>query len=147
MQVNQRFATGEQDRAQLVFVDGSSLTVGPNSALVIEKYAYDPQRKTGEMTVNATQGAFRFVGGAISKSADVIIRTPSARIGIRGGIAALTVNQNGATAADFLYGNAMHVTGQGTTQTATRNGSRINVGVGGAPTSLLFCVRANFSTT
>lgn len=134
LQVNQPFATSSQDRAHVVFADGSSLAVGPSSVMVIEKYAYDAQRKTGEMTVNATQGAFRFVGGAISKSADVIIRTPSSTIGIRGGIAGLTIKENGATTADFLYGNAMHVTGQGATQTATRSGSQINVALGGAPT-------------
>jgi hypothetical protein len=134
LQVNQPFATGAQDRAYVVFADGSSLAVGPSSVMVIEKYAYNAQRKTGEMTVSATQGAFRFVGGAISKSADVIIRTPSSTIGIRGGIAGLTIKENGATTADLLYGNAMHVTGQGTTQTATRSGSQINVAPGGAPT-------------
>jgi hypothetical protein len=61
----------------VVFVDGTSLTVGPSAALVIEKYSYDPQRKIGELTLNASQGAFHFVGGAISKSADVTIKTPS----------------------------------------------------------------------
>jgi hypothetical protein len=134
IQAGQRLTTGTQERAHVVFVDGTSLTVGPNGALVIEKYAYDPQRKTGEMTVNATQGAFRFVGGAISKSADVTIKTPSATIGIRGGIAAFAVSENGATTANFLYGNAMRVTGQGMTQTATRIESQITVPTGGSPT-------------
>jgi hypothetical protein len=133
IQAGQRLTTGAQERAHVVFVDGTSLTVGPNGALVIEKYSYDLQRKTGEMTLNVTQGAFRFVGGAISKSADVMIKTPSATIGIRGGIAAFAVSENGATTADFLYGNAMRVTGQGTTQTATRNGSQITVPAGGSP--------------
>lgn len=38
MDANERVTTGADDRAHLVFNDGSSLTVGPNSQIVIDKY-------------------------------------------------------------------------------------------------------------
>ena len=139
LQTGQRLTTGADGRAHLMFVDGSAVTVGPNSALRIDSYAYDPASKTGTMALGVEQGMIRFVGGAISKTTDVRIATPSSTIGVRGGIAAVAVGAGGATTADFLHGSAMRVENQGITQTATRAGSRISVDAGGragAPTVL-----------
>lgn len=133
LQAGQHITTGADGRVHLMFVDGSAVTVGPNSTLRIESYSYDPATKTGAMTLDVQQGTIRFVGGAISKKADVQIRTPSSTVGIRGGIAAVSVGESGATSADFLHGSFMHVTGQGVTQTATRSGSQINVPAGRQP--------------
>ena len=134
LQIGQRIITGADGRAHLMFLDGTAVTVGPNSVLQIDKFAYDPASKTGAMTLDVQQGTIRFVGGAISKTADVQIRTPSSTIGLRGGIAAVAVNDSGATKADFLHGSAMRVTAGGLTQTATRSGSQINVAASGQPT-------------
>jgi hypothetical protein len=134
VQANERITTRANDRAHVVFLDGTALTIGPNSALVIDKYVYDPDRKAGDIALSVTRGTFRFVGGAISKNNEVTIKTPSATIGIRGGILTLAVNDSGATTANFLYGTSMRVTALGGTQTATRSGSEITVPVGGTPT-------------
>ncbi len=129
---NERVTTGAADRAHLVFLDGSGLTIGANSELVIDKFAFDPNRNVGELAVNATKGALRFVGGAISKKGDVIIRTPSAHIGVRGGIVTVTVGADGSTTATFLFGDRMTVSNAAGTQRAVRYGSQIFVPAGGA---------------
>lgn len=129
---NERVVTGSADRAHLVFLDGSGLTVGANSELVIDKFVFDANRNVGELVVNATKGALRFVGGAISKKGDVIIRTPSAHIGVRGGIATVTVGADGSTTATFLFGDRMTVSNAAGTQRAVRYGSQIFVPAGGA---------------
>lgn len=134
VQANEKITTKANDRAHVVFLDGTALTIGPNSALVIDKYVYDPNRKTGEMALSVTRGAFRFVGGTISKNSEVTITTPTATLGIRGGILTVSVSDSGATTANFLYGTSMRVTALGSTQTATRNGSEITVPPGGQPT-------------
>jgi hypothetical protein len=67
MDANEKVTTKENDRAHLVFLDGTSLTIGPNSSLVIDKYVYDPDKKTGEMALTMSKGTLRFVGGVISK--------------------------------------------------------------------------------
>ena len=133
MQFNERVTTGANDKAHIVFLDGSSLTVGPNSVLTIDKFAYDPERKTGELALNASRGVFRFVGGAISKNSEVTIKTPSATMGIRGGIATFAVAATGATTANFLFGGSMTVTSQGVTRTTTQPGSQILAPVGAPP--------------
>jgi len=134
VQANERITTRGTDRAHVVFLDGTALTIGPNSVLVIDKYVYDPDRKAGDIALNVTRGTFRFVGGAISKNNEVTIKTPSATIGIRGGIVTFSVSDSGATTANFLYGDSMRVTALGSTQTATRGGSEITVPVGAPPT-------------
>jgi hypothetical protein len=82
MQPNERVTTGANDKAYIVFLDGTSLTVGPNSVLTIDKFVYDPQRKTGELALNASRGVFRVVGGAISKNSEINVKTPSATMGM-----------------------------------------------------------------
>lgn len=128
---NERVVTGAADRAHLVFLDGSGLTVGANSDLVIDRFVFDQNRNVGDLAVNVTKGAFRFVGGAISKKSDVIIRTPSAHIGVRGGIATVTVGADGSTTATFLFGDRLTVSNAAGTQRAVRYGSQIFVPAGG----------------
>jgi hypothetical protein len=147
VQASERVTTKADDRAHVVFLDGTSLTIGPNSVLVIDKYVYDPDRKTGDIALSTTRGVFRFVGGAISKNSEVTVKTPSATIGIRGGIVQFVVAENGATSAHFLYGDILRVTAQNVTTTATRNGSSIEVPVNGQPTKAAIIQRGQMPST
>ena len=83
---NEVIRTDVSGLAHLSFLDHSSLTVGPNSELVIDRFVYDPDSDTGELTLSATKGVLRFVGGALSKQDAVEIKTPVGSLGIRGGI-------------------------------------------------------------
>src|SRR5258708_8303012 len=138
VQANEVVTTQANDRAHLVFLDGSSLTVGPNARLTIDKFVFDPNTKTGELALTATQGVFRLVGGKISKTNPITINTPSGTIGIRGGITIFNVSQ-GRTVSNFIFGNNMTVSGQGQSQHVTRPGSQVivNSGTPPSPPSLL----------
>src|SRR5260370_1867154 len=138
VQANEVVTTHGNDRAHLVFLDGSSLTVGPNARLTIDKFVYDPNSKTGELALTTTQGVFRLVGGKISKTNAITVTTPSGTIGIRGGITIFNVSQ-GRTTANFIFGNNMTVTNQGQSQNVTRPGSQVisNSGTPPSPPSLL----------
>ena len=126
MVANEVVTTKANDRAHLVFLDGSTLTVGPHSQITIDRFVYDPARKTGDQAFSAGRGVFRYVGGAISKNSEVTIKTRGATMGIRGGIATFSVAPNGQTTANFLFGRSMSVTGQGVTQTTTTPGTQIS---------------------
>jgi hypothetical protein len=92
---NERIATQATGQADILFVDRSALTVGPNSDLVIDEFVYSPETGTGKLAATATKGVFRFVGGALSKNPDsVSIKTPAAIVGVRGGVVLLSVNPN-----------------------------------------------------
>ena len=132
VQANELITTGATDRAHLVFLDGSALTVGPDARLTIDRFVYDPNTQKGDLAINASKGVLRLVGGKISKSNAITVTTPSSTIGIRGGIAIFSVNQV-QTIADFVFGNSMTVTAGGKTETATRAGSQVITSAGGVP--------------
>lgn len=132
VQANELITTQTNDRAHLVFLDGSSLTIGPNARLTIDKFVFDPATKTGELTLNASKGVLRLVGGKISKASPITITTPSSTIGIRGGITLVDVEPS-RTASTFVFGTSMTVSANGQTQTATRPGSQVLTNLGGAP--------------
>src|SRR5688500_1153948 len=56
MTANEKVATGPRGQAQLLFLDGSALTVGPNSDIVLDAFVYDPETKDGELAFSATKG-------------------------------------------------------------------------------------------
>jgi hypothetical protein len=129
---NELITTTANDRAHLVFLDGSSLTVGPNARLTIDKFVYDPASKTGELAINASKGVFRMVGGRISKTQPITFTTPSSTIGIRGGIAILDVKPDQTTSI-FLFGTNMTVNAGGLSQNVVRPGSQVVTSAGGRP--------------
>jgi len=132
---NERITTRTDDRAHLVFLDGSALTIGPSSDLMIDRFVYDADRKVGDLAMSASRGVFRFVGGTISKKTEVVLRTPTSSVGIRGSIMTIAIGSDGSTIATFLYGEAMTVTAQGVTAKAIRPGSQILVATGSPPRS------------
>ena len=135
VQANELITTSATDRAHLVFLDGSSLTVGPDARLTIDKFVYDPNTQKGELAINASKGVFRLVGGKISKSAPITITTPSSTIGIRGGITIVSVTQV-QTIAGFVFGINMTVTAAGQTTTASRAETLVTTIAGAAPGAL-----------
>jgi hypothetical protein len=78
--------TKSSGSVQLLFLDKTSMTIGPNSDLTIDEYVYDPKANTGKLAATLGKGALRFVGGQISHNGDAEIKTASALIGIRGGV-------------------------------------------------------------
>jgi FecR protein len=134
IQANELITTKDNDRAHLVFLDGTSLTVAPNAKLKIDKFVYDPDGKVGDIALTATTGVFRIVGGKISKKREIVVNTPSAVIGLRGGIALFDVGTR-QTTSQFLFGQSMVVTANGHSETAHRPGSQILTSFGGLPGS------------
>jgi hypothetical protein len=132
---DERITTDAGGRAQLLFLDQSAVTVGPNAELVIDRFVYDEKSRLGTLAVQASRGLIRFVGGDISKQQDVLIRTPVSLIGIRGGISLIQVDQNGGTQAIFLFGTQLTVTASqgGQTQVVTRPGFGVTINPGQPP--------------
>ena len=86
----ERIQTTAVGSVQLLFLDKTSMTIGPNSDVSIDEYVYDPQANTGKLAATLAKGAMRFVGGQISHSGEATIKTASAVVGIRGGVSILT---------------------------------------------------------
>jgi FecR protein len=90
--VKERVRTTDAGSTQLLFPDQSTLNLGSNSDMVIDEYYYNPAAQNGTMVASATKGVLRYVGGQISHTSGVTITTPSAVLGIRGGILTLMLS-------------------------------------------------------
>jgi hypothetical protein len=80
--------TGEQGRLQILLLDETVFTIGPNSAIVIDRFVYDPATSAGEVNAKILKGTFRFITGKIAhkKPSSMKVDLPSGTIGIRGTI-------------------------------------------------------------
>jgi hypothetical protein len=82
---NEVVRTGDDSLAQLLFLDATSLSVGARSEIKLDRFVYNPDRKTGNVVVEASRGAFRFISGSQAPT-NYTIKTPLATIGVRGTI-------------------------------------------------------------
>ena len=144
LQAGELVTTGDEDRAHLLFLDGTALTVGPQARLTLDRFVYDNDRRLGALSLTAAQGVFRLVGGKISKTVPITIDTPSGTIGIRGGIMLFKVEPT-ETTATFLFGHQMTMTSRGQTQTVTTPGWQVSTLAGQGPTAPVLAPRGAFS--
>ena len=109
---------------QVLLVDGSTFTLGPDSNLVIDKFVYDPRSGTGELAASFSKGALRFVGGKLSKQAPgVKVKTPAGELTVRGGIfQGIVRNANQAVFA-FVFGDLLSLVHGGRRYTLRQNES------------------------
>ncbi len=108
--LNERIESSPVGSGQFLFLDQTSLTIAKQSVLVLDKYVYDPATKTGEFAMSMSRGVLRFVGGRITKQTDAVITTPTATIGIRGGMAIVIIDQDGTTRVMHIAGDYTRVT-------------------------------------
>ncbi|KPQ14921.1 MAG: FecR family protein [Rhodobacteraceae bacterium HLUCCO18] len=114
----QSSATG---RGQLLFLDQTTLSLAPNTTIVLDRFVFDPERGTGEIGLQLTEGALRFIGGTLSRQQDAVIQTPTSTIGIRGS-SALILYSGGRTIAIFIAGNRLCVAVDGGRSCTSRPG-------------------------
>lgn len=140
--INEKLVTDEKIETtadgggQILFLDQTSLTVSPNSSIVLDQYVYDPATQTGQIGISVAKGALRLIGGRITKTEPALIRTPSATIGIRGGIGATVVQPDGSTVHFHLAGFSSTITTPSGSLTITREGGHASIGTDGLATYL-----------
>ncbi len=82
---NEVVTTGAESLAQLLFLDETSLSIGPKSQVKLDTFVFNPSRGAGNVVFSATKGAFRFITGSQDPH-NYTIKTPVATIGVRGTI-------------------------------------------------------------
>lgn len=117
---------------QILLADGTTFTVGPNSAITIDRFVYDPNANTAQVSATIGRGVFRFIGGRTSKTeGGVQLNTPVGTVGIRGGMADL--NFTGAGQIDLLFGNEVTLNGPNGSDRIFQAGYSIVFGANGLP--------------
>lgn len=78
--------TGPEGRLQILLLDETVFTIGPNSAVVIDEFVYDPASHDGQVSAQIVRGVFRFVTGKIAhkKPENMKVTLPAGTIGVRG---------------------------------------------------------------
>jgi hypothetical protein len=92
---NETIRTSASGSTQILFIDKTTLNVGPSSSVTIDEYVFNPDANTGQATITLGKGLMRFVGGEISHNDSVKIKTPVATITVRGGTVTLGYTADG----------------------------------------------------
>lgn len=79
-------ATGPRGRLQILLMDQTMFTIGPNSRMTIDEFVYNPRNNSGKLSATISRGVFRFISGKIATTQpqNVKIKTPVATLAIRG---------------------------------------------------------------
>jgi FecR protein len=106
---NELIETEEESATKMIFLDETTLTLGPESSVVLDSFVFDPDPSKASLVMRATKGIFRFASGKLPKNA-YRLHTPAATIGIRG------------TVLDFAIEPPDHAGGQAVVKIALREG-------------------------
>ena len=86
------------------FIDATRVDVTQHSKLIIDEFVYDPNSKTGKLSLKASLGTVRYASGQIAKNSatNVKITTPTATIGVRGTDFTMTIDEVGSSTIILL---------------------------------------------
>ena len=86
-------------RANIKFVDDTKVSVTEYSKLLIDEFVYNPEKKTGKLSLKAALGTIRYSSGKIAKNSrqNVKIKSPTASVSVRGTDFTMNVQEDGAT--------------------------------------------------
>jgi hypothetical protein len=129
VQERERIETSAEGSAQIIFRDRSTIAVGRNSVVTIDDFVFNGAG--GSQGVSMAKGLMRFVGGDVSHGSGAHVRTPTASIGVRGGMAMIGVRGDCGTLVVHQYG-VVEVSGGGKSQALTRAGYGVCAPSGGA---------------
>ena len=98
IRIGDQIATGPAARLQIMLLDETVFTIGPNAALTIDEFVFDAAGGSGKLTANVARGAFRFVTGKIAANnpQDMKVTLPVGTMGIRGTVVAGRVSNDRA---------------------------------------------------
>jgi len=93
-----------QGKTAIQFVDDTRVDVTAHSKLLIDEFVYDPNNKTGKLSIKAASGTVRYASGQIAKNSqqNVKIETPTATIGVRGTDFTMTIDEIGGSTIILL---------------------------------------------
>jgi hypothetical protein len=103
LEMNDRIVTGKGSM-RMDFIDDTRVDVTEHSRMTIDEFIYDPNTKTGALSMKATLGAVRYASGQIAKNSRqrVNIRTPSATINVRGTDFMMIIDEVGGSMITLL---------------------------------------------
>jgi hypothetical protein len=83
----------------ITFDDATTFSLRPNSRIEVDDFVYQERGTKNIAAFDVVRGMIAFVAGAVAKTGDMKIVTPTATIGIRGTVGVIEVPTAGATGA------------------------------------------------
>jgi len=86
LQASDVITTGANGSVGITMSDDSLLSAGPNSALSLDRFAFDSTTHQGQFDASLRKGSLSVISGRIAKQSPdaMTLRTPSAILGVRG---------------------------------------------------------------
>ena len=125
----ERIQTTAGGTVQVLFIDRTTLNVGPDSDVLIDEFVFNPATGNARMGVTLGKGVMRLVGGSATKEGETRVNTPVATIGVRGGVATISHDARTGTKATNIFGT-MQVKSRKRDGCARVNGADCNEGGG-----------------
>lgn len=94
--LNEVIQTAAESATEITFKDKTSISVGPNSNITLDKFVYDPDPAKSKMVMSLGKGVFRFVTGDMP-SQSYEFKTPVSTLAVRGTTFTIVVLENGDT--------------------------------------------------
>jgi len=91
-------------RTDIKFVDDTKVSVTEYSKLIIDEFVYNPEKKTGKLSLKAALGTIRYSSGKIARNSrqNVKIKSPTASVSVRGTDFTMNVQEDGASSFILL---------------------------------------------
>ena len=132
-----RIESGPNSGMQILLLDETVFTIGPDSDLTIDEFVYDPNTNAGTVTASVSKGVFRFITGRVARNqpSGMRVKLPVGTIGIRGTIVAGTMETDGSASLVLLGPGNENNTGDrvGSFTFGGLTASRANYGIEIAP--------------
>jgi hypothetical protein len=80
---NQFVRTGTASTANLQFMDETSLSLSPSTEIRLDRFVYEPGRKSGNVVLDVPRGVVRFITGTL-ESRSYTIKASFVTVGVRG---------------------------------------------------------------
>ena len=86
LQTSDVITTGADGSVGITMSDDSLLSAGPNSALSLDRFAFDSTTHRGQFDASLRKGSLSVISGRIAKQSPdaMTLHTPSAILGVRG---------------------------------------------------------------
>jgi hypothetical protein len=78
--------TGINGSAGITFSDNTMMSIGPNSAIALDRYAFNSTTHEGRLDTSMRSGTLSVVSGKIAKQSPdaMTVKTPATILGVRG---------------------------------------------------------------
>lgn len=132
--VGERFAAKNNETFEILFADGSSITLSPEAAIVVDQFDFNDADGSGAMAVRLEKGSMRIMGGLLNQKAAVRVTAGNTRSILTNGGAFFSLAGQDVRMA-LLVAGSLEVSNDQGVQTLKRPGYETVVAAGSAPTA------------